>query len=340
MKKFIRTDIDIDETDEAPAQTQTDATSTSLRPSDFDGYVGQEDARKVIVMAIHAARERREPLDHILLHGPPGLGKTTLAGIIASEMGCRMRTVAGPSIGHSGEMAAVLNSLGEKDVLFIDEIHRLDRTVEETLYQAMEDRCIDIIMGKGAEARSIRLNLPEFTLIGATTREGMLSPPFRDRFGISLKMQYYNVEELSEIVKRSARKLCIGMTDEGAAAIAKASRGTPRIANRLLKRARDAAQSAGMSQVTEELVMDVFALLGIDPSGLGRTDMDILGVLHEAGGTAGLSTIASALGEDPGTIEEVYEPFLLKNGLIRKTPKGRVMTEKAAGRLRSVRSKG
>ncbi len=280
---------------------------------------------------IRAARERGDALDHVLFYGPPGLGKTTLAGIIANEMGVNIKITSGPAIEKPGEMAAILNNLQEKDVLFVDEIHRLNRQVEEVLYPAMEDYAIDIMIGKGATARSIRLDLPKFTLVGATTRAGMLTAPLRDRFGVVHRMEYYTTEELVTIIKRSARVLEVGIDEAGALALARRSRGTPRLANRLLKRVRDFAQVKYDGDITKEVADYALDLLDVDKEGLDQTDRELLLTIVNkfAGGPVGLDTLAASVGEDAGTIEDVYEPYLLKNGFIQRTPKGRIVTEKA-----------
>ena len=280
---------------------------------------------------IEAAKARGEALDHVLFYGPPGLGKTTLAGIIANEMNVNLKITSGPAIEKPGEMAAILNNLQEGDVLFVDEIHRLNRQVEEVLYPAMEDYAIDIMIGKGASARSIRLDLPKFTLVGATTRAGMLTAPLRDRFGVVNRMEYYTVEELKTIIIRSAHVLEVGIDERGAYALARRSRGTPRLANRLLKRVRDFAQVKYEGHITEEVANYALDLLDVDKEGLDQTDRDLLLIMIEKfqGGPVGLDTLAASLGEDAGTIEDVYEPYLLKNGFIQRTPRGRVVTDHA-----------
>lgn len=288
-------------------------------------------AKEMLNVYIRAARERGDALDHVLFYGPPGLGKTTLAGIIANEMGVNIKITSGPAIEKPGEMAAILNNLQEKDVLFVDEIHRLNRQVEEVLYPAMEDYAIDIMIGKGATARSIRLDLPKFTLVGATTRAGMLTAPLRDRFGVVHRMEYYTTEELVTIIKRSARVLEVGIDEAGALALARRSRGTPRLANRLLKRVRDFAQVKYDGDITKEVADYALDLLDVDKEGLDQTDRELLLTIVNkfAGGPVGLDTLAASVGEDAGTIEDVYEPYLLKNGFIQRTPKGRIVTEKA-----------
>ena len=303
----------------------------NLRPQLLDDYIGQAKAKEMLNVYIRAARERGDALDHVLFYGPPGLGKTTLAGIIANEMGVNIKITSGPAIEKPGEMAAILNNLQEKDVLFVDEIHRLNRQVEEVLYPAMEDYAIDIMIGKGATARSIRLDLPKFTLVGATTRAGMLTAPLRDRFGVVHRMEYYTTEELVTIIKRSARVLEVGIDEAGALALARRSRGTPRLANRLLKRVRDFAQVKYDGDITKEVADYALNLLDVDKEGLDQTDRELLLTIVNkfAGGPVGLDTLAASVGEDAGTIEDVYEPYLLKNGFIQRTPKGRIVTEKA-----------
>ena len=290
----------------------------NLRPQLLDDYIGQAKAKEMLNV-------------YILFYGPPGLGKTTLAGIIANEMGVNIKITSGPAIEKPGEMAAILNNLQEKDVLFVDEIHRLNRQVEEVLYPAMEDYAIDIMIGKGATARSIRLDLPKFTLVGATTRAGMLTAPLRDRFGVVHRMEYYTTEELVTIIKRSARVLEVGIDEAGALALARRSRGTPRLANRLLKRVRDFAQVKYDGDITKEVADYALDLLDVDKEGLDQTDRELLLTIVNkfAGGPVGLDTLAASVGEDAGTIEDVYEPYLLKNGFIQRTPKGRIVTEKA-----------
>ena len=306
-----------------------------LRPQLLEDYIGQTKAKEMLKIYIEAAKARGEALDHLLFYGPPGLGKTTLAGIIANEMNVNMKITSGPAIEKPGEMAAILNNLQEGDVLFVDEIHRLNRQVEEVLYPAMEDYAIDIMIGKGASARSIRLDLPKFTLVGATTRAGMLTAPLRDRFGVVTRMEYYTVEELKMIILRSAKVLEVGIDENGAYAMARRSRGTPRLANRLLKRVRDFAQVKYDGYITEEVADYALDLLDVDKEGLDQTDRGILLAMIEkfGGGPVGLETLAASIGEDPGTIEDVYEPYLLKNGFIQRTPRGRVVTDAAYAHL-------
>ena len=306
-----------------------------LRPQLLEDYIGQAKAKEMLKIYIEAAKARGEALDHLLFYGPPGLGKTTLAGIIANEMNVNMKITSGPAIEKPGEMAAILNNLQEGDVLFVDEIHRLNRQVEEVLYSAMEDYAIDIMIGKGASARSIRLDLPKFTLVGATTRAGMLTAPLRDRFGVVTRMEYYTVEELKMIILRSAKVLEVGIDENGAYAMARRSRGTPRLANRLLKRVRDFAQVKYNGYITEEVADYALDLLDVDKEGLDQTDRGILLAMigKFGGGPVGLETLAASIGEDPGTIEDVYEPYLLKNGFIQRTPRGRVVTDAAYAHL-------
>ncbi len=301
----------------------------NLRPQLLEDYIGQQKAKETLKIYIEAAKARRESLDHVLFYGPPGLGKTTLAGIIANEMGVNMKVTSGPAIEKPGEMAAILNSLQEGDVLFVDEIHRLNRQVEEVLYPAMEDYAIDIMIGKGASARSIRLELPEFTLVGATTRAGMLTAPLRDRFGVVHHLEYYSEEELKTIIIRSAKVLGVEIDAKGAAELAKRSRGTPRLANRLLKRVRDFAQVKYDGKITEEVASSALDILDVDKYGLDGIDRNILLTMIQKfqGGPVGLDTLAASVGEDSGTLEDVYEPYLLKNGFIKRTPRGRVATE-------------
>lgn len=303
----------------------------SLRPQTLDDYIGQEKAKQNLKIYIEAAKQRKDALDHVLFYGPPGLGKTTLAGIIANEMGVHMKVTSGPAIEKPGEMAAILNNLQEGDVLFVDEIHRLNRQVEEVLYPAMEDFAIDIMIGKGATARSIRLDLPHFTLVGATTRAGLLTAPLRDRFGVIHHLEFYTEEELKAIILHSARILGVEIDEKGASEMAKRSRGTPRLANRLLKRVRDFAQVKYDGKITGQVAAFALDLLEVDRCGLDQTDRYILDTLITKfqGGPVGLDTLAAAIGEDAGTIEDVYEPYLIQNGFIMRTPRGRVATERA-----------
>jgi len=314
---------------------------SSLRPISLDEYIGQDKIKDNIKVYIEAAKQRKESLDHVLFYGPPGLGKTTLSTIIAHEMGVNIKVSSGPAIEKPGEMAAILNNLSENDVLFIDEIHRLNRQVEEVLYPAMEDFAIDIILGKESSARSIRLELPRFTLVGATTRAGLLTAPLRDRFGVVQKMEFYTVEDLSTIIKRSAKVLDVEIDEYGAVEIAKRSRGTPRLANRLLKRLRDFAQVRYEGKIDMKVAREVLDILDVDKMGLDQNDRDILLTIIDkfAGGPVGIDTLAAALGEDSATLEEVYEPYLLMNGLIDRTKKGRMATALAYKHLDRHREK-
>ncbi len=306
-------------------------TENNLRPLKLEDYVGQEKVKRNLKVYIEAAKERNDALDHVLFYGPPGLGKTTLAGIIANEMGTHIKVTSGPAIEKPGEMAAILNNLSEGDVLFVDEIHRLNRQVEEVLYPAMEDYQIDIMIGKGATARSIRLELPKFTLVGATTRAGLLSAPLRDRFGVVNHLEYYTVKELETIIIRSAGCLGVDIDEQGAMELARRSRGTPRLANRLLKRVRDFAQVKYDGRITGDVADYSLNLLDVDKDGLDRNDRLILSTIINkySGGPVGIETLAASIGEDSGTLEDVYEPYLIQNGFINRTPRGRVATELA-----------
>lgn len=320
-KRMIQTDI----------MPEEQAMENHLRPESLEDYIGQRKAKENLKVFMEAAKARGEALDHVLFYGPPGLGKTTLACIIANEMKANIKITSGPAIEKPGDMAAILNSLSDGDVLFVDEIHRLNRQVEEVLYPAMEDYAIDIMIGKGASARSLRLELPKFTLVGATTRAGLLTAPLRDRFGVIHKLEYYTTKELMEIVDRSANVLQIPIDLEGAKELARRSRGTPRLANRLLKRVRDFAQVKYDGKITKEVADYALDLLEVDRLGLDQMDRNMLQMIIEkfGGGPVGLDTLAAALGEDSGTIEDVYEPYLLQNGLIQRTPRGRIVTESA-----------
>jgi len=319
---FIEEDVDYERT---------------LRPKRLDEFVGQRWAKEALELFISATKSRKEALDHVLLSGPPGLGKTTLAGIIASELGVGIKITSGPAIERAGDLAAILTNLQPNDVLFIDEIHRLHRQVEEVLYPAMEDFELDIIIGKGPSARSLRLELPHFTLVGATTRQGLLTSPLRDRFGVTCRFDYYSDEELDSIVKRSATILGVEVDLHGSLEIARRSRGTPRIANRLLKRVRDYAQVRGDGRIDRDIAEEALAFLGVDPLGLDKLDRQILKTLVEkfGGVPVGLNTLATAIGEEPETLEDVYEPYLLQLGFIQRTPRGRVVTERAFKHLGS-----
>ncbi len=320
-KRIIKTEV----------TTEDKAVEKGLRPQNLDDYVGQEAIKEKIKVYIEATKNRNEPLDHVLFYGPPGLGKTTLALIIALQMGVNIKVTSGPAIEKPGEMAAILNGLQENDILFVDEIHRLNRQVEEVLYPAMEDYSIDIMIGKGQGARSIRLNLPKFTLIGATTRAGLLTAPLRDRFGVIDKLEFYSVDELKEIIIKSADRLNVKIDEDGALELARRSRGTPRLANRLLKRVRDFAQVKYDGVITKEVANDALDKLDVDKSGLDKGDRTILEtiIMKFGGGPVGIDSIAAAIGEDAGTLEDVYEPYLIQNGFIQRTKSGRIATDLA-----------
>ena len=314
----------------APAlREEEDDFDRSLRPRRLDEFVGQERVKEQLEVALTAATTRGEALDHVLLVGPPGLGKTSLAYIVREELGVGIRTIAGPAVERKGDLAAILTSLEARDVLFVDEIHRLNAAVEEILYPALEDFRLDIVIGQGPAARTLTLDLPPFTLVGATTRTGLLTTPLRDRFGITFRLSYYEPDELATIVHRSARILGVGLVDEAAVEIARRSRGTPRVANRILRRVRDVAEVRHSGDVTAEVAWEALELLEVDEEGLERTDRELLeAIVHKfAGGPVGLSTLAVSLGEEPDTIEDVYEPYLLQLGFIQRTPRGRIVTE-------------
>ena len=321
MKRVISTELKKEEA----------AVEATLRPKRLDEYIGQENVKENLKVYIEAAKNRGESLDHVLLYGPPGLGKTTLSNIIANEMGVNIKVTSGPAIAKPGEMAAILNGLKENDILFIDEIHRLNRQVEEVLYPAMEDFCIDIMIGKGQSAKSIRLDLPKFTLIGATTRAGLLTAPLRDRFGVIFHMEFYNPNELAKIVNASSKVLNVDIDSKGAYEIARRSRGTPRLANRLLKRVRDFAEVEYDGTITEDIAKSALDRLNVDTLGLDVNDRNILLTIIEKynGGPVGIDTLAATIGEEAATIEDVYEPYLVKIGLINRTPKGRVASDEA-----------
>ncbi len=321
MKRVISTELKKEEA----------AVEATLRPKRLDEYIGQENVKENLKVYIEAAKNRGESLDHVLLYGPPGLGKTTLSNIIANEMGVNIKVTSGPAIAKPGEMAAILNGLKENDILFIDEIHRLNRQVEEVLYPAMEDFCIDIMIGKGQSAKSIRLDLPKFTLIGATTRAGLLTAPLRDRFGVIFHMEFYNPNELAKIVNASSKVLNVDIDSKGAFEIARRSRGTPRLANRLLKRVRDFAEVEYDGTITEDIAKSALDRLNVDTLGLDVNDRNILLTIIEKynGGPVGIDTLAATIGEESATIEDVYEPYLVKIGLINRTPKGRVASDEA-----------
>ena len=313
----------------ADLQPEEDEVERTLRPRRLDDFVGQESVKEQLAIALDAAKARGEALDHVLLVGPPGLGKTTLAQIVREELGVGIRAVAGPALERKGDMAAILTGLEDRDVLFIDEIHRINRSIEEILYPALEDFRLDIIVGQGPAARTLTLDLPPFTLVGATTRTGLLTTPLRDRFGMTFRLGYYNADQLATIVRRSAGILGVAIDDDAAGEIARRSRGTPRIANRILRRVRDVAEVRHQGAVTNAVAKEALELLEVDGHGLERTDRELLGaIVHKfEGGPVGLSTLAVSLGEEPDTIEDVYEPYLLQLGFIQRTPRGRVITK-------------
>ena len=326
----------------APAlEREDDEVERSLRPRHLDEFVGQERIKEQLTIALEAAKARDEALDHVLLVGPPGLGKTSLAFIVRQELGVGIRTIAGPALERKGDMAAILTSLEGRDVLFVDEIHRLNRAVEEVLYPALEDFRLDIVVGQGPAARTLTLDLPPFTLVGATTRTGLLTTPLRDRFGMTFRLGYYEPSELGEIVRRSASILGVEITDEAADEIAQRSRGTPRISNRILRRVRDVAEVRHEGVITTEVAAEALALLEVDAEGLERADRELLAAIADrfGGGPVGLSTLAVALGEESDTIEDVYEPYLLQLGYIQRTPRGRIITELGRNHLGAVKEK-
>lgn len=314
-------------------QTEDSVLETSLRPQRLGEYIGQSAVKEQLAIFVEAARQRGEALDHVLLHGPPGLGKTTLAHIVAKEMGSNLRITAGPALERPGDLAAILSGLGDRDVLFIDEIHRMSPTAEEILYPAMEDGVLDVILGKGPGARTLRLELPRFTLVGATTRMGLLTAPLRDRFGVHLRLDFYSREEMGQVLRRAARLLGIELDPQGEDTVATRARGTPRVANRLLRRLRDFAQVQGLPRITGESAEEGLRLLGVDALGLDRIDRRLLEALHHTfrGGPAGLETLAAAIGEESGTVEDVVEPYLLLIGFLQRTPRGRMLTPRAYG---------
>lgn len=317
-KRIVSADLQLEDKD----------IENNIRPITLEEYIGQTSIKETLKIFIEAAKQRQEPLDHVLLYGPPGLGKTTLAGVIAHEMDVKLKVTAGPAIEKPGDIAAILNNLQPGDLLFIDEIHRMPKHIEEVLYTAMEDFCIDIVVGKGPTAKSIRLSLPPFTLVGATTRAGMLSSPLRDRFGIMQRLEYYSLEELTQIIQRTATILDVCITEEGAAELAKCSRGTPRLANRLLKRVRDIALIKYKQDIDLTIAKEALKLLNIDTNGLDELDRRILTTIsrHFKGGPVGLETLAATIGEEKDTLEDVYEPYLMQQGLLQRTPRGRMLT--------------